>query len=692
MQETMDDPASRLSDSGDPPPDALEATPWREQAAAAGLRVAARQQDLLQNAQDIIYTHDMERFTAVNPAVEAITGYKPEEIVGMRLADILTSESVLHSRRMLDQKVDDGNNTTTYNVDILAKDGHRVPLEISSWIIYEDGRPVGVQGIARDLTERQRTERALRESEARFRRLADRAHDYIYRFELRPHGHFSYCSPAVTRMFGYTPDEFYADPDLPLKILIPDDRPASALVLTGQQVAEDATLRVRRKDGQIIWAEFRRVPVFDEQGTLVAVEAVVRDVTERKRAEDDQRFLARAGELLAGTLDEREALTNLARLAVPELADWCTVDIVQADGSTVALGGSHVDPTKVALIAELQRFYPPDRLGRQPISQVLREGRSLLLSTITEADLRASSRDDNHYQLRRALSYQSAMFVPLRARDRLVGIITLVSAVGERRYASADLLLAEELARRAALAVDNARLFREAQQAIQKRDEFLSVAAHELKTPITSLRGFAQLLARRLDRDRPVSADQLRRAIGTIDLQSRKLAHLIGQLLDVTRLDAGRLTLDRTPADVAALVRRVVDLLPVTPSHHSITVVAPPTATAIVDAVRLEQVLTNLLDNAVKYSPDGGPIDVELVTAPPLLRITVADRGVGVGDEQRAQIFDRFYQGHGDHASGIGLGLYISRQIVELHGGRLDVQDRPGAGSCFVVTLPDGLS
>lgn len=630
----------------------------------------------------------MERFTFVNAAVEAITGYTPAEVIGRPPGELLPPEALALSYPMLRQKLEQGVDTTTYVVDLIAKDGRRVPVEVSSWVMYRDGQPVGVQGIARDITERQHTERALLESEARFRRLADNAHDYIYRYQFQPQPHFTYCSPAVTRLFGYTPEEFYADPDLPLKILLPEDRPQSEMVLTGRQVVEQATLRIRHKDGRIVWAEFRRVPLYDEQGALVAVEAIVRDVSERKRADDGQRLLAEAGELLAATLDEQTALTNLARLAVPSLADWCTVDIVRPDGSTSGLGGSHIDPEREDLIRELQRRYPANPSGTVPISAVLRTGRSLLLESVSDAELAASSPDAAHLHLRRRLGFRSAMFVPLRAHDRLLGIITLVSADDRRRYGPSDLALAEELARRAALAIENARLFRAVQDAVQKRDEFLSVAAHELKTPITSLRGFAQLLRRRLDREQQVPGDELRRAVTTIEQQAGKLGHLITQLLDITRLDAGKLSLDCTLTDLTQLVQHAVDAAQATTKRHQFTLMAPATVTLAVDAMRLEQVLTNLFANAIKYSPSGGPIEVTMEVQPGELSISVADRGVGVPYAQRQQIFERFYQVQGDRSAGMGLGLSISRQVAELHGGRLDYEPRPGGGSCFVLTLP----
>jgi len=351
--------------------------------------------------------------------------------------------------------------------------------------------------------------------------------------------------------------------------------------------------------------------------------------------------------------------------------------------------GSHRGPTREGLIQELQRRCSPDRYGTQPISAVLRSGRSLLLETVTDADLIAYGPDAEQLALRRSLGFRSTMFVPLRARDRLIGIITLVLSNERRCYGAADLALAEELARRASLAVENARLYREAQEAIQKRDDFLSIAAHELKTPITSLRGFAQLLTRRLDQERPMSPEQLRHAVATIEQQSSKLAHLIAQLLDVGRLDAGRLSLNRAPTDLAALVRRCVENAQSSTGRHAILVTAPPTVSANVDAFRLEQILTNLLDNAIKYSPAGGTVDMTLDVQPSAVTISVADRGIGVTPRHRQRIFERIYQAQGGQAGGMGLGLFISRQTADFHGGWLDVEARPGSGSRFVLALPD---
>jgi signal transduction histidine kinase len=228
-----------------------------------------------------------------------------------------------------------------------------------------------------------------------------------------------------------------------------------------------------------------------------------------------------------------------------------------------------------------------------------------------------------------------------------------------------------------------------AELAVRARDEFLSVAAHELKTPITSMRGMAQLFLRRVARGGALDPGRLQRLVSTIDQQSAKLSTLINQLLDTTRDSAGQLALDRAEVDLVALVSGVVEMAQALHPMHTLTLQTPPRLVALVDAVRLEQVLTNLLDNATKFSPDGGPVEVILVEEGALVCITVRDHGLGVPEELRAHLFERFYQAHSrEYRSGMGLGLYITRRIVELHGGTISAEFPPDGGARMVVCLP----
>ncbi len=246
--------------------------------------------------------------------------------------------------------------------------------------------------------------------------------------------------------------------------------------------------------------------------------------------------------------------------------------------------------------------------------------------------------------------------------------------------------------RTAELLEANKRLRREVaerKRAEEVRDEFLSVAAHELKTPMTSLRGFAQVLLEQLDRKDTPTPDRLDTALRAIDRQTEKLAGLVSQLLDISRLDAGRLVLERTATDMMVMVESVAQNARARSRRHVIEIRGPAALTAFIDPMRLEQVLTNLVDNAIKYSPGGGTIEIEFSAQAGRLRISVGDHGIGVPAERRERMFERFYQAHADqHFGGMGLGLYISRQIVELHGGRIEADFPDGWGTRLHVTLP----
>jgi PAS domain S-box-containing protein len=296
------------------------------------------------------------------------------------------------------------------------------------------------------------------------------------------------------------------------------------------------------------------------------------------------------------------------------------------------------------------------------------------------------------------------MFEDITEQKAAAETIRQLNADLERRVAdrTAELTavnreLADEIARRTQLEADQLRLLAEeqaaraeAQAALAAREEFLSVAAHELKTPITSVRGFTELALKQFARADGPDPQRVERALLTLDRESQKLSHLISQLLDVSRVDAGQLALQREPTDLARLVREAAASAQLTTDRHTLDVRAPEELVARVDPLRLEQVIGNLLSNAIKYSPRGGPIDIELLMPrPDSVVIAVRDRGIGIPIDQQARLFERFYQARsGDRVAGMGLGLYISRQIVTLHGGHIDIESPPEGGTRFIVTLP----
>jgi two-component system phosphate regulon sensor histidine kinase PhoR len=225
--------------------------------------------------------------------------------------------------------------------------------------------------------------------------------------------------------------------------------------------------------------------------------------------------------------------------------------------------------------------------------------------------------------------------------------------------------------------------------ALRSRDEFLATASHELRTPLTALSGQAQLALRRIGRDGP-EPKRFEHSLRTIASQADKLARLVNELLDISRLESGKLRLNRQPTDLVALVGQAVVVARDVTDQHVISYDAPATLAAEVDQLRFEQVVNNLLDNAIKYSPEGGDVEVILAERRPgEVELSVRDHGLGIGPEKRAQIFERYYQAHGDgFRSGMGLGLYITREIVELHGGGIEAEFPADGGTRFTVRLP----
>jgi PAS domain S-box-containing protein len=509
-------------------------------------------------------------------------------------------------------------------------------------------------------------------------------------------GHVTFINTVAQNLTGWSQSEAVGKPLADVFQIVNEatraavENPVTKVMRLGAIIGLANHTVLIARNGQEIPIDDSGAPIRDEVGNIIGVILVFRDITERKRAEDVDRFLDNASATLASSLNYETTLQNVARLVVSLLADYCLIDVVENDGAFRRIAVAASDPRQEELLRELQRRYPLDRNREPEVVRVLRTGTPLLVAETSDDMRMAHAQDDEHLRLMREIGTRSAIVVPLTVHDQVLGAISFGATQPERRYGPEDLLLAQELAHRAALALDNARLYHTAQQAIQARDEFLSVAAHELRTPVTSLRGFSQLLMRQIDRGAALDPARLRRALQTIDEQSTKLTRLVAQLLDVSRIQAGRLSLDLQEIDLAALVENAVAAAQANTTRHVITLHGMSPLRLLADPIRLGQVLTNLLDNAIKYSPTGGPVEVE-ASQPTgdMVRLSVTDRGIGIAPEHRPHIFDRFYRAHaGSNFGGMGLGLYISRQIVELHQGRIEVESPAEGGTRFVVSLP----
>jgi signal transduction histidine kinase len=328
------------------------------------------------------------------------------------------------------------------------------------------------------------------------------------------------------------------------------------------------------------------------------------------------------------------------------------------------------------------------------VPRALRTGEPELVPQIPDEVFERVARDPEHLALLRGLGLRSYLVVPLRARSQVLGVISLVAAESGRRYGPDDLSTAQELADRAALAIDNARLYREAQEAVNVREQLLAVVAHDLRNPLTAIKATADLLQRqalagRLDPGRLI--DRLM----TISQAAAAMAAQLGELLDAARLRAGQpLALDLRPTDLVALVHRVAARVQQTTTRHSIDVHATvPELISEWDAPRLERVLGNLLGNAVKYSPEGGDVTVEVGSeedGPAWACVAVRDCGVGIPAGDLPHIFERYHRAANviGRFPGEGIGLAGAKHIVEQHGGTIQVESQAGQGSTFTVRLP----
>ncbi|WP_437791696.1 AAA family ATPase [Sorangium sp. So ce693] len=518
--------------------------------------------------------------------------------------------------------------------------------------------------IEQENAERRRAERELRESQATLQAIVDNSAAAIYLKDRD--GRFLLVNRRVSRALGKPAEQILGKTS------------AELLPATATAIIEEHDRRVLEAGEPLEFEE--EVQLEGELRTYLSLKfplgesvmpgvlcGISTDITERKRAELAERFLADASRRLMA-LGYGATLESVAQLVVPELADRCVihVDLAQdAPGRTVTAG------------------VPAELAGA--VTDALRPLAASSLDQAEVGDIRAAP-------LLEPLGVHSFLRVPLLARDRRFGVMTLLAAAPRRRYRPADLWLAEELASRAALALDNGRLFAEAQQAIERRDEFLLVASHELKTPLTSLTMQAHLLARLLPRLQraEVAPERIDAAIQLLNRQIARLAHLVNELLDVTRLNAGRLSLARAPVDLAALARDVVERM-----HQQLDDARCRTQLDLDgpvvgdwDASRMEQILINLLSNALKYGA-GGPIHVVVRSLASRAVLVVRDHGMGIAEADQARIFERFERAVSvRNFGGLGLGLYIVRWIVTSHDGTIRVESKPGAGAAFIVELP----
>jgi PAS domain S-box-containing protein len=775
--------------------------------------------NLIELAYDAIIVRDQESIIiSWNRGAEQLYGWTAQEAIGKVTHELLQT-CFLESREVLDSILATGEQWEGELVHT-RKDGTQVVVE-SRQVVTHDAHncPIAILEINRDITERKQREQ---ENQERYRELAALVESAdVPIIGKTSEGIVTSWNRAAEQMYGYSAQEAIGQS---ITIIFPPERQDEFVrimeqITRGERVDLYETVR-QRKDGTLLPVSVTVSPIRNSEGQIIGASDIAHDITERKRVQAQERFLSEVSKVLSSTLDYQETLANIARLVVPRLADWFAVDLVDTEGHFELIEIAHKDQELVSWARALRERYPIDPDAPGGVPQVARSQQSELYTEISDELLVARARSEEELAIARQIGYSSAMLVPLVARGRTLGVVSFVTAESGKKYDERDLALAEEIGRRAGMALDNARLYREVQQSrnqldiilqgvadgiiayasddcilyanevaarmtgyasvqemlatqqlgilnkyeiideqgqpfprsqithkrvfagepevqsiigyreigteqaerwsliksrpvlgengevvmvvtiIQditermnverRKDAFISMASHELKTPVTSLKGFTNVLQRRLTKQ---GDGQGVHYLARMDAQLNKLTTLISELLDISRMQSGKLELRSEPFDLDALIDETVENVQAATSTHHLFLEGRTGALVLGDKERLGQVFINLLTNAVKYSPRSEKVIIRLFRDENLEQavVSIQDFGIGIDNAHHEKIFERFYQVTDPEEKtypGLGIGLYISSEIVAEHQGRMWVESSKGRGATFFVALP----
>jgi PAS domain S-box-containing protein len=679
------------------------------------------------------------RVTTWNSGAEKINGYASAEILGQHFAVFFVPEDVRAGKPDLELKTARSHGRIEDEGWRLRKDGSRFWANAVVTAVRDaHGRLLGFAKVTRDLTARRVAEETARElirqqaarsvaeaNEAELRESQERYQELSRRLEVileglpdgvtvqTRTGEVIFANTVAARLWGFTSvaELLNAAPGaLSGRFELFDERGEQLDVepLPGWRVLRGATTtatvaRIRERDtGRERWSRIRASSVPYASGEPDLVINIWHDVTEERRRQEHETYLAEATIALAASLDYESTLATVAKLLVPGLGDWCAIHLLE--GNTLkSVAVAHVDPEKVALARKLQSRYPPDPEHTTGVWNVVRTGKSELYPEIPDELLMNGAQDAEHLEILRGMRLKSALVAPICIRERASGAISLISTESGRRFDERDVALVEELGRTVAASIENAKLYEAAQQSAKDaaaalrraeeasriKDEFLATVSHELRTPLQAIVGWSSLLRER--NAEPAVA----KGIDAIHRNAQAQSKLIEDILDVSRIITGKLRLELRPTDLVAVMRDAVEVVRASATAKGINIDFTPPVDAcllVADSERLQQVVWNLLSNAVKFTDAGGRIAIDIRQHGSRILVSVADTGRGIEPEFLPYVFDRFKQADSSttrRVGGLGLGLAIVRHITELHGGQVEAHSQgSGKGAVFTIALP----
>lgn len=624
---------------------------------------------------------------AVNPAWTSTLGYELDELAGRHFGPFVHPDDIASTT----DAIQTASKTPVehHEVRLRHKNGS---YRLFSWraapqeeVVYATGRDITV--------ERKQAEQLRLASQARLQLAMAAGEMGAWEWDLRTrsivwlHGAAAVHGASMSEEHFAFPVERYMD------YVHPDDREKLASAMEAAEMHgtdQHVEYRVVWPDGSAHWIEARGQMFFDDAGQPAYMAGVSVDITRQKQALSDSTFLAHASNELSALIDPRSTLDRLAYLAVPFFADWCTIDMLEDGDNLRRVAVAHVDPLKVRLAHEVHRRFPPDRNLAQGIWGVVRTGQPQLVHELTDEFLAKAISDPERLAIMKTLGLRSYLAVPLTAHGRTMGVITFFAAESGRLYDEADKALAVELARRAAIAIQNAELYRSIKESDQAKDVFLATLSHELRNPLAAIVSALNLLGLTAG-----DKDKLARYIEIMERQTGQLTHLVDDLMDISRISTGKIELKKEASSLAGILSNAIETcrIQMEKGGHRLSLSLPGEATPIdADPVRLTQVFSNLLSNAAKYTPAGGRISIALEHVDAEYVVSIRDTGVGIPPEMLRKVFKLFTQvDHPLHRSdgGLGIGLALVEGLVALHGGTVEAfSEGPGQGSEFRVRLP----
>lgn len=625
-------------------------------------------------------------FEDVNPAFSSILGWPTGEASRHTLVELLHPQTDDAVRCVLSAVASDGA-THSVETQLRHQDGSYRWL---CWdLIANDGR---IFAVGRDITrQKQQEQQNLRAQEARLQMALDAGGMGAWHWDIE--ADTSHWWPGMDRIHGLPPATNPGSMAAYQAFVHADDRDRLASAVANalkEKRGHQIEYRVVWPDHSVHWVEGRGELFFDEQGNVSMMAGICMDITKRKRTERDLRFVARASEELASFVDYRATLDKIAKLAVPDFADWCAVDILDGDNHLQRLAVAHVNPDKVKLAYALHQQYPPDPTLPTGTWGVIRSGKAEMVTEITHPMLDATIKDATYLAALKDLGLCSYIGIPLKNRSETYRVITFITAESKRLYGDDDLALAEDLGRRASIAIENSTLYQQLYNADRRKDIFLATLAHELRNPLVPIRNSSQIIcAANYDREITKSV------MVTLDRQAAQLTKIVEELLDVSRITTGKVQLSKEIISLQNLIHAAVETCRqrLASGNRSIALRLPEHPVLLsVDTVRMTQVLVNILDNAIKFTNNGGEIDIAIEVTDTSHIVSIRDNGRGIAKDQLKAIFTMFTQeksSQNDTNGGLGIGLAIVESLVKLHDGHVEARSEGiGYGSEFRIRLP----